>query len=148
MLTVPLSTQPVGCWLSVSVQTALLVSLSPSPEQAVYPNSEQVHRVSLPKFGCTSYKKMTGTPLGNLPRFTYNTSRKSSADTAVPDSFIGKLSNTEYDGRRTLGTQRYMGGAAAVTLGDHMEEGSREGLEGGLVGQSGGGQTCVTVCGC
>lgn len=96
MLMVPLSTQLVGCWLSVSVQTALLVSPSPSPEQAVYPNSEQGHRVSLPKFGCTSYKKMTGTPLGNLPRFTYNT--KSTVDPAIPESFLGKLSNTEYDG--------------------------------------------------
>lgn len=91
---------------------------------------------------------MTGNPLGNLLRFTYNTSRKSTVDTAVPESFIGKLSNTEYDGRCTLGTQKYMGGAAAVTSEDRMEEGSREGLEGGLVRRRGGGQTCVTVCGC
>lgn len=40
-----------------------------------------------------------------------------------------------------------MGGVAAVTLEDHMEESSREVLEGGLDWQRGSRQTCVTVCG-
>lgn len=62
---------------------------------------------------------MTGTPLGNLPRFTYNTRRKSTADTAVPESFIGKLSNTEYDGRRTLGTEIHGRGGCCDIGGSH-----------------------------